>query len=146
MMATIVESKRKKPTLLLDNFRYTQEKIINTTIYWKCENRLCPGRAIQCDSIPSRMTNDITMKVMKLDAKKHIISLYTTSSQITPFTPMFHEMKTSLYKARHSSYPPSPRNIDHVNIEGMWSKTLNDESFVLHNLKHPIFGTLESFN
>ena len=46
-MSTIVESKRKKPTLLLDNFRYIQDKIINTTIYWKCGNRSCPGRVIQ---------------------------------------------------------------------------------------------------
>ncbi|CAF3070873.1 unnamed protein product [Rotaria sp. Silwood2] len=52
MMSTIVESKRKKATLLLDNFRYTQDKIINTTIYWKCENRSCPGRAIQYDLNP----------------------------------------------------------------------------------------------
>ena len=43
-MSTIVESKRKKPTLLLDSFRYIQDKIINTTIYRKCENRSCPGR------------------------------------------------------------------------------------------------------
>ncbi len=55
MMPTIVESKRKKPTLLLDNFRYTQDKIINTTIYWKCGNRSCPGRAIQYDLNPPSM-------------------------------------------------------------------------------------------
>ncbi len=57
---------------------------------------------------------------------------------------MFHEMKSSLYKARNTSYPPVPRNIDNVNIEGIWSKNLNGKLFVLHNLKHPIFGTLES--
>ncbi|CAF3448584.1 unnamed protein product [Rotaria sp. Silwood2] len=47
MILSIVESKRNKPTLLLDTFRYTQDKILNTTIYWKCENRSCPGCAIQ---------------------------------------------------------------------------------------------------
>ena len=46
-MLDIVESKRKKPTLLLDGFRYTQDKIFNTTIYWKCESRSRPGRALQ---------------------------------------------------------------------------------------------------
>ncbi len=46
-MPSIIESKRNKPALLLDSFRYTQDEILNTTIYWKCENRLCPGRAIQ---------------------------------------------------------------------------------------------------
>ena len=46
-MLDIVESRRKKPTLLLDGFRYTQDKIFNTTIYWKCESRSHPARALQ---------------------------------------------------------------------------------------------------
>ncbi len=54
-MLSIIESKRSKPALLLDNFRYTQDKILNTTIYWKCENRLCPDRAIQYGSNPPSM-------------------------------------------------------------------------------------------
>jgi hypothetical protein len=168
MMPIIVESKRKKPAILLGNFRYIQDKVINTTIYWKCENRSCPGRAIQYGSNPPDMTkphnhegDEIKCKVeeFKMNLKRHIedspqpvkkiyrqqiVSLYTTSPQITPFTPMFHEMKTSLYTARNSSYPPAPRNIDNVNIEGIWSKTLNGELFLLHNSKHPIFGTSES--
>ncbi|CAF4573943.1 unnamed protein product, partial [Didymodactylos carnosus] len=49
-MLSIVESKRKKKILLLDTFRYTQDKIVNTTVYWKCEDRSCPGRAIQYGS------------------------------------------------------------------------------------------------
>ncbi|CAF3116132.1 unnamed protein product, partial [Rotaria sp. Silwood2] len=52
MISSIVQSKRNKPTLSLDNFRYTQDKIINTTIYWKCENCSCPGRAIQYAGTP----------------------------------------------------------------------------------------------
>ncbi|CAF1015501.1 unnamed protein product [Rotaria sordida] len=57
---------------------------------------------------------------------------------------MFHEMKNSLYKTRNISYPPALRTIDHVNIEGIWSKTLNRQQFILYNSKHPIVGTLES--
>ena len=76
--------------------------------------------------------------------REQLISLYTTSPQITPFTPMFHEIKNSLYKTRNTSYPPAPCTIDDVNIEGIWSKTLNGEQFILHNSKHPIFVTLES--
>ncbi|CAF5078978.1 unnamed protein product [Rotaria sp. Silwood1] len=49
--------------------------------------------------------------------REQIISLYTASPQITPFTPMFYEMKASLYNARNTSYPPASRNIDDVNIE-----------------------------
>ncbi|CAF1371580.1 unnamed protein product, partial [Didymodactylos carnosus] len=30
-----------------DTFRYIQDKIVNTTVYWKCEDRSYPGRAIQ---------------------------------------------------------------------------------------------------
>ena len=39
MMSSIVQSKSKKSVLLLDNFRYTQDKIVNITVYWKCEDR-----------------------------------------------------------------------------------------------------------
>ena len=49
-MLSIVESKSNKPMLLLDTFRYTQDKVLSTTIYWKCENRSCSGRAIQYGS------------------------------------------------------------------------------------------------
>ena len=76
--------------------------------------------------------------------REELISLYTTTPQITPFTLMFHEIKTSLYKARNTSYPPAPRTFDDINIEGVWSKTLNGEQFVFNNSKYSIFGTLES--
>ena len=55
MMLSIVQSKRQKPILLLNTFRYTQDHILSTTIYWKCENCLCPGRAIQHGSNPLSM-------------------------------------------------------------------------------------------
>ena len=58
------------------------------------------------------------------------------SPQITPLTPMFHEIKNSLYKARNISYPPAPCTIDDVNIEVIWSKTLNGEEIISHNSKH----------
>ena len=74
--------------------------------------------------------------------REQLISLYITSPQITS---MFHEIKNLLYRTRNTSYPPAPCTIDDVNIEGIWSKTLNREQFILHNSKHPIFGTLESF-
>ena len=54
-MLSIVESKRNKPTLLLHTFRYTQGKILNTTIYCKCESRSCPARAMQYGSNPPSM-------------------------------------------------------------------------------------------
>ena len=52
MTLYIVETKRNNPILLLDTFHYTQDKILNTTNYWQCENRSCPGRAIQYGSNP----------------------------------------------------------------------------------------------
>ena len=81
---------------------------------------------------------------MKRIYREQLISLYTTSPQITPFTSMFHEIKNLLYKTRNTSYPPAPCTVDDVNIEGIWSKTLNGEQFILHNSKHPIFEALES--
>ncbi|CAF2665158.1 unnamed protein product [Rotaria sp. Silwood2] len=107
-----------------------------------------PDLAISYSNIGSwknlkRRIEDSPQTVKKI-YKEELISLYTTAPQITPFTSMFHEIKTSLYKARNASYPPAPRTFDDVNVEGVWSKTLNGEQFVFNNSKHPIFGTLES--
>ncbi|CAF4423633.1 unnamed protein product [Rotaria sp. Silwood2] len=107
-----------------------------------------PDLAISYSNIGSwknlkRRIEDSPQTVKKI-YKEELISLYTTAPQITPFTSMFHEIKTSLYKARNTSYPPAPRTFDDVNVEGVWSKTLNGEQFVFNNSKHPIFGTLES--
>ncbi|CAF1928065.1 unnamed protein product [Rotaria magnacalcarata] len=81
---SIVESKRTKPTLLLDAFRYTQDKIFNTTIYWKCENRLCPGRAIQYGNLEERCKqqtltlDEYLEKVMRLiGIKKYWLCLFS---------------------------------------------------------------------
>ena len=165
IMPSIVESKCNKPMLLFDTFRYTQGKVLSTTIYWKCENRSCPGHAIQYGSNPSSMKklhnhdddktkrkveefrtklkrrSEDSPQPVKRIYREHLISLYTMSPQITP---MFHEIKNSLYKTRNTSYPPAPCTIDDANIEGIWSKTSNGEQFILHNSIHPIFGTLES--
>ena len=54
-MLSIVESKRNKPMSLLDTFRYTRDKVLSTIIYWKCENRSRPERAIQYGSNPPSM-------------------------------------------------------------------------------------------
>ena len=167
-MLSIVESKRKKPTLLLDNYRYTQDKMIDATIYWKCENRSCPARAIQYGSSnpiikkPHNHDGDeMRCKVeefrmslkrriehspqpVKRIYKEELISLYTNSPSITQFTPMFHEMKNSLYKARNDSYPTAPRTVNDVKLEGIWRNTLSGEPFIMLESMHPVFGTIES--
>ncbi|CAF2831612.1 unnamed protein product [Rotaria sp. Silwood2] len=65
-----------------------------------------------------RRIEDSPQPVKKI-YRKQIISLCTTSPQMTQYTPMFHEMKNSLYKTRNTSYPSSQRTIDNVNIEGI---------------------------
>ena len=37
---------------------------------------------------------------------------------------MFHQIKTSLYKARNRSSPSVSRTFDDINFEEVWSKTL----------------------
>ena len=64
---------------------------------------------------------------MKKIYREELIPLYTT----TP--PVFHQIKTSLYKARNRSSPSASRTFDDINIEGVWSKTLNGEQFVFNN-------------
>ena len=139
-MLSIVESKSNKPMLLLDTFCCTQDKVLSSIIYWKCENRSCSGSTILHGSNPPRMKkphnhdgDEMKCKVedFKTNLKRRIedspqpvkriyreqlISLYTTSPKITP---MLHEIKNSLYKTRNTIYPPAPCTIDDVNIEGI---------------------------
>ncbi|CAF4544975.1 unnamed protein product [Didymodactylos carnosus] len=139
-MFSIVESKRKKPVLLFDTFRYTQDKIVGTTIYWKCEDRSCPGRAVQYGSAAPNLKkshnhngdeNKCKAEEFKMAVKRRIehspqpvkriykqelTSLYTTSPQIAPSIPMFHEIKNSLYKTRNDSYPPAPYTTKIIHI------------------------------
>ena len=144
MILSIVESKSNKLMLLLDTFRYTQDKVLSTTIYWKCENRSCSAPAIQYGSNPPSMkkphnhdddemkgkveefkTNlkrrieDSPQPVKRIYREQQRISLYTMSPQISPFTLICHEIKNSLYKTRNTSYPFAPCTIDDVNIEGI---------------------------
>ncbi|CAF2528813.1 unnamed protein product [Rotaria sp. Silwood2] len=69
-MLSIVESKRNKPILLLDTFRCIQNKILNTTVYWKCENRSCPGRPIQYSSNPASMKKSHNHDADEMKCKK----------------------------------------------------------------------------
>ena len=36
--------------LLLDNFRYEQDKLVSSPVYWKCEDCSCPGDGIRHES------------------------------------------------------------------------------------------------
>ena len=68
-----------------------------------------------------RQIENLPQAVKKI-YRKNIISLYTTSPEITLFTPMFHEMKTSLYKTQNDSYPFAPKKINDVKLEGIWQR------------------------
>ena len=59
-----------------------------------------------------RQIEDSSQAVKKI-YRENIVSLYTTSSEITA---MFHEMKTSLYKARNDGYPSSTQTINDVKL------------------------------
>ena len=72
-MLSIIESKSNKPMSLLGTFRYTQDKVLSTTIYWKCENWSCPGRAIQYGS------NSPSMKKPHSDEMKCKVEEFKTT-------------------------------------------------------------------
>ncbi|CAF4365963.1 unnamed protein product [Rotaria sp. Silwood2] len=100
MMLSIIESKCNKPLLLLDAFRYTQDKILSTTIYWKCENRLCPGCTIQYGSKPSRMKkshnhDDDEIKCKVEEFKRHLKRRIEDTSQ--PVKKTYREQIILLY-------------------------------------------------
>ena len=97
MMLYIVESKRQKPMLLLDTFRYTQDKVLSTTIYWKFKNRSCPGCAIQFGSYPPSMkkTHGDEMKCKVEEFRTNVKRRIEDSPQ--PVKRIYREQLISLY-------------------------------------------------
>ena len=122
-MLYTVQSKRNKPMLLLDTFRYTQDKISNTTTYCKCENRSCCGRALQYVSNPPSMKkpDDHDSDEMKCKVKEFRTNLkQRIEDSAQPVKRIYREqlislcftydtkIKNPLYQTRNTSCPPAP--------------------------------------
>ncbi|CAF4579652.1 unnamed protein product [Rotaria sp. Silwood1] len=110
------------------------------------------GDEIKCKVEEFRMNlkrriEDSPQPVKKI-YREQIISLYTASPQITPFTPMFHEMKTSLYNARNTSYPPAPQSLkqlsgsdnDHLFFDGTFKSCPNSfyQLYSVHSVNNEL--------
>ncbi|CAF4491784.1 unnamed protein product, partial [Didymodactylos carnosus] len=52
--------------------------------------------------------------------KQGLVNVQATAPQQIATTPTFKKIKTSLYTARNKSYPPRPKSLNDVNIEGIW--------------------------
>ena len=107
-MLSIVENKRNKPMLLLDIFRYVQDKILNRTTYWICENRSCPDRAVQYAS-----NHPLSMK------KPHNHDSDETKCKVKEF-------RTNLKQRIEDSPQASEKNLQRTTNIIVYNVTTND--------------------
>ena len=189
-MYTITETQKGKKCLIFDGYRYLRDRIRNSNTYWRCENRgQCSGRLIQKgDQIPVGATKHnhepneqaIRQKLFIAHLKEQIrenampirkifrgeiVSRYTVEPDSVRVLPQFNQIKSSLYRVKNLNYPPLPKSIEDVCIEGnkliksdqkllnellfkgKWRLLLNSEDFTLIDNKNPryfIFGTTDS--
>ncbi|CAF4548409.1 unnamed protein product [Didymodactylos carnosus] len=120
----------------------------NENTYWLCENRsTCNGRAVQrrseapVVSTPhnhelnvepnereefrtnlKRRIREEPVSVRKL-FRSELVKIQTTSPDNVSTLPQFDTIKNSLYRIRNEKYPPLPKSIEDVKLEG---KTADD--------------------
>ncbi|CAF3482734.1 unnamed protein product [Rotaria sp. Silwood2] len=188
-MHTITETRKGKKCLIFNGYRYLRDRIRNVNTYWRCENRNeCPGRLTQKgDQIPvvtaqhNHEPNEekIKQQIFRTHLKEQIressvpirkifrgeiINRYSTEPDSVCTLPQFNQIKNSLYRVKNINYPPLPKSIEDVSIEGnnvikinikfvydfflgKWRLYLNGENFTLADNKNPryfVFGTTDS--
>ena len=143
-MYLIVETTKGKKCLLFDEYRYMRDRIRNTTTYWRCEKAgdSCPGRAVQRgeeepvitsphNHDPNKEKNEILKFKSDLKCRirdqqvplkqlyrSELLKRYTFNPDDVCNLPQFHQIKTGLYRVKNENYPPLPRSIDDVFLEG----------------------------
>ena len=176
--------------MLFDGYRYFRDRIRNSNSYWRCENRgQCSGCLIQKgDQIPgvaakhnhepnkqmlrqklfiTHLKEQIRENAMPIRKffRGEIVNRSTVEPDSVRVPPQFNQIKNSLYQMKNLNYPPLPKSIEDVCIEGnkliksdykllnellfkgKWRLLLNGEDFTLidnKNLRYFIFGTTDS--
>ena len=182
--------KKEKKCLIFDGYQYRLNRMRNSNTYWRCEKRgQCSGRLIQKgDQIPvvtAKLNYEPNVQMIKQKLfiahlkdqirenamlirkifRDEIVNRYTVDPDSVRVLPQFNQIKNSLYPVKNLNYPPSPKFIEDVYIEGIkliksyhkllnehffkgkWRLLLNGEEFILIDNKNPryfIFGTTDS--
>ncbi|CAF2936573.1 unnamed protein product [Rotaria sp. Silwood2] len=172
-MFSIVQTTKEKRCLLCDEYHYVCDRIRNTKTYWQCERFTgCRGRAIPRDDDeppvtsphnhnPNKERNDTEQ--FKSDLKHRIregqlplkqlcrtelIKNYATDPDEESALPQYHQIKNTLYRTENENYPPLPKSINEISLEGKWRMSLDKKDFIVidhHNPRYLTFGTLQSF-
>ena len=72
------------------------------------------------------------------------LNAHPERKSIAPKLPSFMSLKSSLYCNQCSRLPPLLKMRDEIRVEGDWTKTLNDENFLLCDDGILIFGAQEN--
>ncbi|CAF5023335.1 unnamed protein product, partial [Rotaria socialis] len=79
--------------------------------------------------------------------RSELIKRYISNPENVATLLLFHQLKNILYRTKNEHYPPLPRSINEVYVEGKWRMSLDNEDFIIidhHNPRYLAFGTLHS--
>ena len=143
-MYSTTETTKGKKSLLFDGYCYQCDRIRGTNTYWRCEDyqQHWPGRARQKEENPPVLTSahnhDPNKQVhdiaqFKIDLKHRVreeqtslkqiyrselIKRYSVNPDAVCALPQFYQLKNALYRTKNEHYPPLPKALNDVCIEG----------------------------
>ncbi|CAF3303223.1 unnamed protein product [Rotaria socialis] len=147
-MYTIVETAKGKQCSLFDEYRYVCDRIqppVLTSPY----NHDPPKEANDIAQFKKDLKHRIREEQTPLTQlyRSELIKRYISNPENVATLLLFHQLKNILYRTKNEHYPPLPRSINEVYVEGKWRMSLDNEDFIIidhHNPRYLAFGTLHS--
>ena len=156
-MAEFFTSSHGKPKLALHGYCYTQNRTENQRVYWRCDDRLCRGRAVSIgqngtatqDHHHAPNTAEVKIKIQKSKMKSATDSTESTASIISRFIarplhanpdsslPKLNSLKRTIQRARCQHMPPLPLTTVDLKLEGRWRNTSTGEPWIIREVEVP---------
>lgn len=131
-------SQRNQNKLYFDGFIYTKDKVgKGNMIYWRCEDRSCPGRAktddeeiVSCTSHPNHPRKDFQAEVQitkasirsraaeSYEATSTVVSAETASlsNEVKALLPSERALKQTVQRERKRMLPPLPQDLTSIDL------------------------------
>ena len=142
-----VTSSRGTPQILLDGFLYSKSTTRRTAQHWRCVNKTCKGKCTTVGDVlrnvsdhthPQEDVNHVRFlsatKGREETTQMHTIYDYQVSPEDPthlPTLPSFSSMISALYRHRRKTIPVLPQTRAEVDLEDDWTRTTDDEHFLL---------------
>ena len=146
---TELTSSRGTPQILLDGFLYSKSTPRRTAQHWRCVNKTYKGKCTTVGDIlrnvsdhthPQEDVNRVRfLSAMHTKAREETTQMHTMYDQQVstedlthlPTLPSFRSMSSALYMHSRKTIPLLPQNRAEVDFEDDFTRTTDDERFLL---------------